>query len=54
MAIAYSGGFIDDITDTLERLKRTITAGEIQVPSMPCERKERAVKWDLAPLPSCA
>jgi basic membrane lipoprotein Med (substrate-binding protein (PBP1-ABC) superfamily)/DNA-binding SARP family transcriptional activator/class 3 adenylate cyclase len=54
MEIAYSGGFIDNVRDTLERLERRIIAGEIQVPSRPCERKEKAANWGLPPSPSCA
>jgi basic membrane lipoprotein Med (substrate-binding protein (PBP1-ABC) superfamily)/DNA-binding SARP family transcriptional activator/class 3 adenylate cyclase len=54
MEIAYSGGFIDNVRDTLERLERRIIAGEIHVPSMPCERKEKAAKWGLPRSPSCA
>lgn len=40
MEIAYSGGFIDDIRDTLEGLKRKIIAGEIRVSWIPGEKKE--------------
>jgi basic membrane lipoprotein Med (substrate-binding protein (PBP1-ABC) superfamily)/DNA-binding SARP family transcriptional activator/class 3 adenylate cyclase len=54
MEIAYSGGFIDGVRETLERLERRIIAGEIQVPSMPCERTEKAANWGLPRMHSCA
>jgi basic membrane lipoprotein Med (substrate-binding protein (PBP1-ABC) superfamily)/DNA-binding SARP family transcriptional activator len=40
--LAASGGFIDDLRPRLERLRRQIIAGKIQVPSIPAEKVDAA------------
>jgi basic membrane protein A len=39
VGLAFSGGFIDDIRPRLDRLRRRIIAGDIEVPTVPDSRR---------------
>jgi basic membrane lipoprotein Med (substrate-binding protein (PBP1-ABC) superfamily)/DNA-binding SARP family transcriptional activator len=42
VGLAFSGGFIDDIRPQLERLRKRIIAGDIEVPTVPDSRRNRS------------
>jgi basic membrane lipoprotein Med (substrate-binding protein (PBP1-ABC) superfamily) len=49
MGLSYSGGYIDDLRDTIEALKAKIIAGEIEVPCLPTEKTQAAIDQGIAP-----
>jgi basic membrane protein A len=43
--IVYTGGFIDEFRPIIEELRRLIIAGEIDVPTVPTDRRLEAANW---------